>query len=586
MDGDGLMPDPAFQEDPELLAAIGGGGAPQFQEDSDLLAALQGPRPANQQEANGPAFPAGGRVTELPTQQIQGDPHAGESGLDAFLRSLHDQEDRTNMMENGAAEHGAPGLGGMIYGASAHALDPMREARLSASPGQQRVAELAGNFASPIGAMGVPARGAGLFRAGVQGAAAAGLGGGIQRAADDPNATAGDIGGAAIRSAAPGFLFGAGAQSLSKGLAGYGVSAGNTADEFRNRAAGMPESEATGMPQEALAARAKQIEDAGLVTRPFQSPAGYARNAQALAARGDATMRPAENAIAGLPEQPSVPVGDVIDAQRAEAQRLGGLADMRGNSPQMRYRNDVANRLEADAAEAGPNGELPWARALEQRRNFDANTKFGANPGPQTSVNAARREVGNDLRGAVDQSLNSPNVPPELANNWRTGRDQYALGSQVNDQALKALGQGGQVPTNARDALGFAARRGGLSAVADTARAAQGGLGNVSGFGASPAPPGAAMTGGNQALQSWMQSKGVNHNDGSSQGGASGNRAMQALQVNPQVLGKYADQFQEAERTGGSEAVNALINKLTFSDPEFRMGPGALLSQGGQNGQQ
>src|SRR3972149_2676139 len=47
--------------------------------------------------------------------------------------------------------------------------------------------------------------------------------------------------------------------------------------------------------------------------------------------------------------------------------------------------------------------------------------------------------------------------------------------------------------------------------------------------------------------------------------------AMDALQNEPQVLGRYAPQFAQAMGSNEADAVSALITRLSHTDPDFRM---------------
>lgn len=593
----------------ELLAQTGGGGKPQSL--AELLAATGGapepqqqqqqPRPANDYEANGPGMPAGGKVTELPPQNIQGDPHAGESVLDGILRSAGELE-RGRSANDAIDLNAKANLGeNMANGASWGTVGTPQ-----GTPVQQGVGRFIGAMASPVNALAVPARGAGLVAAGLRNGAVGAAQGAVQRAAGDPNATPGDIARSAAAGGVVGGLGGAGMQSISRGLGGAAQGAGAAADEYLLRSTGIPEAEAVRMGPQDVAARAQKIRDAGLKTSVFQSPRGYAQNAQGLMKQGGDQMGTAEDAINALPNAPNVPVGDIIAKQRAAAAAQGGLADPANAGP-AGFRQQFANNLENDTtrmagrnfqsdaerfsalskgyqATAYSSNELPFDRALAQRRNVDGWTNFGATNATESAQNAVRKEIGGGLRDNIDASLNSPSVPPELAGNWRAGRDAYSLGSDVNESALKAIGDSG-IPASKEQAMGFMARRGGLSAASSAAGAAQSALG---------AGGDAASSAQGLALQRWLGDKGVQMQPQqqqppkaageNSQGGSSGYRAAQLIEQNPQALGKYAPQFQQAQQNGGVEAVNALINKLTFSDSEFRNGPGALLQQGGPNG--
>lgn len=586
------MPGPAFQEDPELLAAVGGGGAQPFQEDNELLQALQAPRGAAVYSEPDP--------TPLPEKESLMQSLLGRY---AESKQLEQQTAPTPDQMQGAA-------GALVGGLTHGVYSPWKDQQAALPPVVRGVYNGTGSIVSPINKLAIAAPGATPLAAGLRTGAVLGAEGGARRAVNDPNATAGDVAGDVVRNGAGGFLFGAGAQGIANRFAGAADTAGEVADSARVRASGVPANQAADMGAPARAELAQKLEDPanGLITRPFQSPAGYLANAKNLQARGGAQMAAAEDAIAGMPAAPNVPVDDIIAAQRARAAQSQSLIDPANAAP-IGLRNQLANNLEAattrvvrppmtDAqrfeALSKPgyqpppptSGQMPWQEALANRRDLDARINYGAAPGAESEASGIRSEVADGLRANIDRSLNSPNVPPEVAQQWRTGRDAFSLGSDVRGSSFKAI-PNTNVPARTTEVPGFLARSGGMSAIAGGARAAQGGLGA-----ASEDAPQVAQ----QALQGWLASKGVNaqapannqSSSSSSTGGQSGQRALQALQVNPAMLGKWAPQFEEAQRTGGEEAVNALINKLVLgSDPDsvaFRTGPYQQLSRG-QNGQ-
>jgi hypothetical protein len=323
----------------------------------------------------------------------------------------------------------------------------------------------------------------------------------------------------------------------------------------------------------------------------------YARNGGAAMEAGQAGMSTAEDAITNLPGgQPSVPIRDIVRTQRDASARELGLADPAGEGSSA-FRSKIASNLEADARNnpGAARGELPWSRALEQRRNFDSNASWGANPGAESAQNAIRKDVANDMRGAIDTSLNSPNVPPNLAQDWRGARDQYSLGSKVQEPALAALdAQSGRVPTSAAELPSMFARARGNAALSGAERGIASGF-DAGAQGSAVAARGAGFVAGQQpenheqnaAVTSWLGQKGVRVDTVTQQsrGNMLGPAAADLLKTEPQALGQWQGQFAQAANEG-PEALNALIIKLE-SDPQFRAGPLARLQQmtGAQNGQ-
>lgn len=588
-------PDLSF-EDEALQVLNGGGNDAGFDDEvSGLLASS--PSSENQQR--------GAAIYSEPDPSIPPQPKPEDPGLIENLLARNAETERLNQQTAPTPDQ-MQGAGGALIGGLTHGVySPWKEQQAQLPPVVRGVYDGVGQVVSPINKLAMAAPGATPLAAGARAGAVIGAEGGVRRAVNDPNATAGDIAGDTVRGAAGGFLFGAGTQGIANRLGGAADTAGEVADKARVRASGMPANQAADMTPAARAELAAKLEDPanGLITRPFQSPTGYLNNAKNLQARGQQGMAAAEDAVSAMPKQPNVPIGDVIAEQRARAAAERTLADP-GNAGPAAFRQKFADNLQADtlrtagslpandaqrfemlAKGAQPvayhSNELPWQRAVEQRRNIDKFTNWNPANIDESAQNAIRKEISGPLRGGIDNALNDPSVPPEVAQQWRQGRDAFSLGSDVRDASYKAIPNTG-VPARAHEVPGFLARSGGMSAVAGAARAAQGGLGA-----AAEGTPQIAQ----QALQGWLSSKGVGHpantqaNSGST-GGVSGQRAEQALAVNPALLGKWAPQFEEAQRTGGSEAVRALITKLALNNTEFRTSPEyQRLSQGRQNGQ-
>lgn len=558
----------AFEEDPDLLAALGGGGssggappAPGFQEDPELLQALQ---------------PRGGNSTPF----VEPDPN-----MRSDLWSLGDAR------ADDLARNGGVGL-----------PERLSEAAVAANfPG----ARAGGSY---LGNMGRNA-----------------LSGGIQAGAASYRDTGNPL--EALLAGGRGMIMGAGltGAGTAAGAAGSKIAGGadelgnmfgRGADEARVLSTGKPAPDVERLGAPGRAELAGNIERQGLNSgRGPATPKTYARNSEALMGRGQQGMAGAEDQINALPAPPQVPVGDIITQNRNQADRVSGLADP-ANADVAGFRNSMVDRLESDTITPGrgpvatmapsgwnghqymqpgstvdlPSGQLPWDRALEQRRNIDQNTNWQQQGANEPWNNATRKEVGGQLRGAIDESLNTPNVPPEMASQWRTGRDQYALGAGVNEDATNALGHtpGLKIPTSARGIVGNAAgpavRYGGYSALAGGLRGAQGMAQGVEGVvGAnSEALTGIAQRGGgalgaaaaqNPSISGWLQSKGVSleNTPQQSRGNQLGDAAQQLLQTEPQALGQYQQQFQQAAQQG-TPALNALIIKLE-RDPDFRTGP-------------
>jgi len=553
----------------ELIARASAGGGGGSSALDDLIAQASQPDAAPQPEQ------PRGRVIEMPVQKIAGDDpwyvrakEAWQAGEPTFTPEQATQQ-AARQYSAGMQNLAAPG--GMLLNGLRHITAPFAAAPQSI-PGQ-------------------------VAFAGAQGA--------LEGLAADP-----DRNPRSMLQGVPAAIGAAGFGLLSRGIGGLAAAPNAAADTNRVRSIGIPAGEVEAMGPLERAELAGAIESNGLHEGGFM-PANYqryARNAGALAAQGSANMAAGEDAIARMPQPPNVAVGPLIARQRAEAERLRGLADTPGNAPQASFRDTLANNLEADTITPGrgpqaqiepsgwnghqfaqpgqtidlPTNQLPWPRALEQRRNLDANTKWGFTSPAEGASNDIRSQFANDLRGGIDEALSAPGVPPEAAQQWRTGRDQYALGARVSKPALAAMNaQGtGNIPTSMTQAATQAAssltRGRGASFMAGVQR-------NVGDAitGVSEVPDMAARTSG---MQSWLQQKGVHVDNIVEQGRGNqlGTSAIELLHTDPGALGQYQQQFQEAADQGPA-AVNALITRLE-EDQQFRTGPMRRLQQmtGGQ----
>lgn len=366
-----------------------------------------------------------------------------------------------------------------------------------------------------------------------------------------------------------------------------GVWLNEAADSSRIRATGMPEDELEELGMQGRADYARQIEDANLHGgNPLAGHRTYARQGEQLANQGRAAMTANEAAINALPQPPIVDVAPMIQKHRDEATRLSGMAD-RGNDPLARFRNETMDRLEADTIPAAnpamvgsgavqqPTGQMPWSRALEQRRNLDEHVDWNKQT-PNQSLNETRESIANDMRGAVDQGLNDPNVPPDLAQGWRTGRDQTALGLGVREDAIDALNTPNPLNLMQPASWGSAAgRMGGHSLLATGAR----GAGNAS------AAIGRGMQSGANALNEITDRAAGAMGAASSftlgaqsgRGNMQAEAAMQLYEQDPEAFGEWGPEFQKALQRGPS-AVNDLIGRLE-PDPNFRNGPYRQIQQ-------
>lgn len=490
--------------------------------------------------AAAPRAPQGGSVPGFePDPNL--DPYEGDplSGL------LHARDQDLALNDNvGPLERGAQALVGTSWPASPAGSYPLR---------------MAGNFVSGA----------------VQGGAAK-----YRETGDwyDSLLAARDSGLASAALSGAGKLGAQAAQPIAQKAGRAGQWLNEAADTSRIRATGKPEDEIEKLGMTGRADLARNIEDANLSGgNPLAGLRTYSRQGERLANEGGALMRNNENAINALPQPPVVDVGPMLTKHRDEATRLGGLAD-RGNDPLARFRNETMDRLEADtvppvnpamigsSGPPQPTGQMPWNRAVEQRRNFDEHVDWNKDY-PNQSLNETREAIANDMRGAVDQGLNDPNVPPDLAQGWRTGRDQTALGLGVHEDALKAMNTPN--PLNLMQPsswLSSAGRMGGHSALASGARSA----GNAS------LAAGRGIQSGANAVDEFTNAgaggmaTAANFTLGG-RGNMQAEAAMQLYEQDPEAFGEWGPEFQKALQQG-PRAVNDLIGRLE-PDPRFRMGP-------------
>lgn len=568
---------PGFQEDPELMAAVGG-GAPQFQEDDDLLQALQAQPPSNQQR--------GAAVYSAPDGAIPPQPAPEEPGLiDAILRSspgyvLGHTSAPVNAMASGFTHGMTAGLDQNLPGGQG--VRDMRAQDAAAAPAPYHAADVVGATLSPVNFGGGPLRqAAGAY---MQGAARS------YSDADPSTPMLERLGNAAQAGVKPAVAAGT-LGLIGKGMSATANGAQAVGDASRLRAWNTPaaaiENYADRNNLDASQA-VRQFVDRGeqlvppnvIVPRPTAGWETAARPVTSqLGSEGDEALAAAQGSGARLPADP-----------RAElARRLYQGADSRMTSGQggaVPEANALSN--EARAVELGPQYTDPIA--LRQAKTTADRYAFRGEPGtPEAAAGQASLQHGNEIRGMLGDYVNQ--AGPEVAGRYNQAANDFGVAATIQGGARQGAIAGAPLGGRSIGIMGSAAAmvpKGAIpDAVANTARVAQTTLGAGGGALQSPAVPGATA-----ALQQWLASKGGpqqqpanNQASGGSTGGLSGQRAEQALQVNPALLGKWAPQFQEAQQNGGSEAVNALIVKLALNDTEFRTGPYKQLSQGQPNGQ-
>jgi hypothetical protein len=497
-------------------------------------------------------------------------PAAAPDDRPGWLRGLADamrgQEDRQSQMENGAAEYGAPGLGGLIYGASGHALDPMRDERLKQTPGQAAVSDTAGAFASPLNF------GGSVLRNAASGAIQGGMRGYNDAPDDDHRAISGLLG-AAAGGAAP-LALGAIAAPFNK-TSELAQSVGDSA-----RLSSM------GVGKQALT----DFADKGGMTadearRAFVSRAEELVPPNRIVPRSTGGWETAARPVAD-------DLGRAVDQGLIDASRDGALlpSDVRGNLQQSLYESadakmgsgfggavPEANALSNEAYAVGRGPQIDDPLALRQAKTMADRYAFRGTPGtPEAAAGMASLEHGNAIRGLLGDFVDQ--ASPEIGAAYRQSAGDYGIASTIQNQARdRALGMAASAPTGARSAFGRtldAVSGGGVvpDAFANLSRGVEGLTGAVGG-GASwlarDAPTGTALA---VAMDQGRPTPSGNPSydrqtaAGESRGYQLSQNLDRALATQPQLLGSYAQQFAGVD---DPDQRAAIAERLARTDTRF-----------------
>jgi len=248
-----------------------------------------------------------------------------------------------------------------------------------------------------------------------------------------------------------------------------------------------------------------------------------------------------------------------------------------------------------DVVQTDAGGRMDFMTGLANRKAYDDAINYTQMGGPAKDKvgQAVDREAAGGFRRELQSSLDTQ--APELGRDWREAqhdvgnaldllgpaeaREVRELGNQALSLPTWIAASGGVASGNpvAATAMGVAsaqAKARGRSAMAGSYRGlgrTQNALAGGADALAQAAPQAAAAaaalggtTGGAQAGQT---------RSGNIAGGIGGelpNAAQDVLSTQPQALGSYAQQFQEAGASPDPNALRALVIKLTQSDPEFR----------------
>jgi hypothetical protein len=555
-------------------ASGGSGGASAL---DDLVARASQPDPADERGRS----TTGGEVDpSIPPQPMPEEDHWYTNLLAPVAGAL----------PGGALSHAAnnPGLNaaaqGFAHGATA-GLDQnipvygdyVRQERAQAlhdMPAPFHAGDFAGSVANPANLTGSLARNVG--GAAIQGAA--------RTYSDaDPNTPIGQrallaAGGGAVAAGAS--LVGAGV-ARGAGWLGSKVAQGAqaVADRARNIGWGMP---ATAL--EEFGAQRGLAPNAAL--RTFVSEGEQIAPPNAILPKGPGSYQPQ---FAAGQQRAGQQVGQSMADAQAE-----GIAQMDPNA-----RGTLLRRLDAEGDKAMYSGvdREPYANALARQGQavqrgpaFNtpqdlraAKTRFGESAyGSSPDVGeAASKQAADFARGTVRDQLNDymGQASPQIGQAFNQANQRYGVAATLNDATTSRAsaintGAGGGI-----GGQGFVGRMmnmvPGGSLIPDAAANAGRGIQNAAGgFGATAR--GAADLAGpaaNSGISGWLQSKGVSLENvpQQSRGNQLGDAAQRLLQTEPQALGQYQQQFQQAAQQG-STAINQLIIKLE-RDPDFRTGP-------------
>lgn len=264
-----------------------------------------------------------------------------------------------------------------------------------------------------------------------------------------------------------------------------------------------------------------------------------------------------------------------------------------------------------DEAGAGLASMMPGSRSyqqeLDKQRTTDDQAQQAA-PGPYNTMRQLTSAPVDYLAG-----LAGPAASGAVGGLTEMGDSRASFGSPQlsKDMAVgaakgAATGLAGQVVGGASKALGGAMQKYGPEMMDTVGRAAGGAIGHgaagwpgaivgqgvgsiaAKGMQGAPAAMGGQLQGfGNGVGNVARQLGGIANNmsddgystaqRGQTQGNAMEAMATQLLQSNPQALGKYAEQFQEASQNG---TMGALIDRIEQTDPEFRQNVSPLLKGG------
>jgi hypothetical protein len=348
-------------------------------------------------------------------------------------------------------------------------------------------------------------------------------------------------------------------------------------------------------------------------------------NAQGLSRSSGRGMAEGEAAIRAHGD----PIGDVtpvMDRLNQEAATRGASWDP-ANGPQEAFAREYADRIGSMPGVGHITGEdgaveglaAPLSEMLRQKRDAYENINFARRGGTEAGPyqEALRRDVAGILNregnASMDAAVSRGELPQELVSDWRTNNENFGTAQDVVDFAhgrtwrdqgnmpvsfpgwlagssggLPAMALAHGVKTRGRSAMAGMGR--GIESGADMA---SDGLADFSGAlrsnspgavaaGASTFDPGSAAQASRQEAMTWL---GQSRSDRSAAARETMNEGkgqhletvvLQTLQSNPQALGQYRSQLEEAQASEDPMKLTAALNQLN-QDPQFRASVGRQL---------
>lgn len=279
--------------------------------------------------------------------------------------------------------------------------------------------------------------------------------------------------------------------------------------------------------------------------------------------------------LEGLAEEGGAPVntGRVSDDLFSRAGASEGLAAQNAQQQSGQYL-DAASLLDREAS----NGMMQFPQALKQRQAFDQGAKWNQGPNGDQGLAAVNRDAANGLRDQMGTALD--NTAPGLRQRWEpiqsdlsnsiglSGGDDAALSREFGS-APAAVQLGPMAAAAGAGPVGYtatlAAKTGGRGMMAD---AFGGGSAALDWLGTQGTEPmmsmarGSAQTGANQT--------GRLEGEPEATRGYLLPQAAQQMMQQPGALGPYEKQFWDAFNSADSNALSALIVRLSHTDPQFK----------------